>query len=162
MKLEEGNGWIPGLIGWTIAEHARYYAGDWGFGRYFEAKVAAEMADFLGRLDEPGNHLFWLRGQDGPVATVTLDVGDAEEGLAHLRWFIVAERARGQGAGRRLIERTVNAAGADGAGGIYLWTFEGLEAARRVYDRAGFRMVRQGIDATWGRSVTEQRWELVF
>lgn len=160
--IEDGSGWIPGILGWTVAEHGRYYAREWEFGPFFEAKVGAEMAEFLGRLDQPGNRLLWLRDEQGPIATVTLDGGDAEDGLAHLRWFIAAERARGHGAGRRLIARAVAEARDGRARGIYLWTFAGLDAACRVYQGAGFRLTREASDTTWGRAVTEQRWELVF
>ena len=56
----------------------------------------------------------------------------------------------------------MDAARSDGARGLYLWTFAGLEAARRVYEGVGFRLVREAPDETWGRTVTEQRWELRF
>ena len=42
---------------------------------------------------------------------------------------------------------------------VYLWTFEGLHAARHLYDKAGFRLVRQQRGTQWGREVTEQRFE---
>jgi len=42
---------------------------------------------------------------------------------------------------------------------VYLNTLAGLDAARALYERAGFRLVRE-IDAqTWGRAMHEQRFE---
>ena len=38
----------------------------------------------------------------------------------------------------------------------------GLDAARRVYERAGFRMVGEAEGDTWGTRVREQRFELDF
>ena len=32
-------GFKPGLLGWTVAEHGRYYAEHWKFGAFFETKV---------------------------------------------------------------------------------------------------------------------------
>ena len=43
---------------------------------------------------------------------------------------------------------------------VYLWTFEGLHAARHLYDKAGFRLVHEQRGTQWGHDVTEQRFEL--
>ena len=162
MMLAVQSGYSPGILGWAVAEHGRYYAREWGFGAYFEAKVAAGMAEFLGRLDGPGNHLFRVEDDEGPMATMSLDGDDAEEGLAHLRWFIASDRARGQGLGHRLMTATLDAARGDGARGIYLTTFAGLGAARRLYEKFGFRLVHEAEDMTWGPKMQEQRFELRF
>lgn len=49
---------------------------------------------------------------------------------------------------------------ASGRPGIYLWTFAGLDAARRLYDDFGFRLVEEQAGETWGTRVTEQRFVL--
>ena len=162
MSVQYGHGWIPGLLGWTVAQHAMYYADNWNFGAFFEAKVASEMSSFVSRLQNRGNHLLWVRDEDGPLATVSIDADEVEGGLTHLRWFIAADRARGRGLAAPLITNAVEATRKDGAAGVFLWTFAGLEAARAIYEAAGFRLVKQGEDATLGQVVTEQRWELVF
>jgi hypothetical protein len=38
-------------------------------------------------------------------------------------------------------------------------TFEGLDAARHLYEAAGFRLLAQAPGAQWGRVVNEQRFE---
>ena len=42
---------------------------------------------------------------------------------------------------------------------VYLTTFAGLDAARALYERHGFRLVEEGEDTTWGVKVTEQLFE---
>jgi len=42
---------------------------------------------------------------------------------------------------------------------VHLDTFAGLDAARALYERAGFRLVAEQAGETWGRVVTEQRFE---
>ena len=155
-------GYQPGLLGWTVAEHGSYYARHWNFGRFFETKVATEMADFVGRSEAPGNHIWAALDADGFLATLTLDGDDAQDGLAHLRWFIASDRSRGQGLGSRLMTSAVAQARNDSARGIYLTTFAGLDAARLVYDRFGFALVHEQRDRNWGTDVLEQRFELVF
>ena len=40
-------GYHPGAIGRIVELHANYYYLSWGFGLFFEARVAKEMAEFL-------------------------------------------------------------------------------------------------------------------
>lgn len=162
MTVEYREGWRPGLIGWCVAEHGRYYAEAWGFTRFFEAQVAEGMAEFSNRLDAPENHLFWAGDAEGFLGTVTLDGGDSEGGLAHLRWFIVSGRARGQGIGGRLLSDCVARARSGRALGLYLTTFSGLDAARSLYETVGFRLVGEAEGRNWGTSVMEQRFEMRF
>ncbi|MHA1570109.1 MAG: hypothetical protein ACTSXZ_11625 [Alphaproteobacteria bacterium] len=46
------SGYSPGALGRVVELHARYYHDNWGFGLFFESKVATELAEFLGRYDE--------------------------------------------------------------------------------------------------------------
>ena len=39
-------------------------------------------------------------------------------------------------------------------------TFEGLDATRHLYEKAGFRLVEQQKGAQWGTEVNEQRFEM--
>ena len=155
-------GYQPGLLGWTVAEHGRFYATHWNFGPFFETKVATEMADFVRRVDAPGNHIWSACDDQDYLASLTLDGGDARDGLTHLRWFIASDRSRGKGLGTRLIQTAIAQAREDGVRGIFLTTFAGLDAARRIYDSAGFVLVHEQHDRTWGTEVMEQRFELVF
>jgi GNAT superfamily N-acetyltransferase len=43
---------------------------------------------------------------------------------------------------------------------IYLWTFEGLGAARHLYEKFGFRLVEEQIGEQWGAKVNEQKFVL--
>lgn len=43
---------------------------------------------------------------------------------------------------------------------VYLWTFEGLFAARRLYEKAGFELVEERNGRQWGTEVNEQKFEL--
>ena len=155
-------GWRPGLLGDVVALQARYYADAWGFGPSFEAKLAREMGAFASRYD-PQRDLI-LSTHDGARTTgsITVDGGDpdAPDGLLHLRWFILGDGERGRGVGRALLDESLSFARATRRPGVYLWTFAGLDAARRLYDAAGFRLAEEHAGATWGTRVTEQRFVL--
>src|SRR5205814_10435418 len=79
------------------------------------------------------------------VGTVTFypsGPGSAEQGWpndwAGIRLLGVAPEARGQGAGRALIEALIERARAQGAAAIALHTTERMEVARAMYERMGF------------------------
>jgi GNAT superfamily N-acetyltransferase len=44
---------------------------------------------------------------------------------------------------------------------IYLTTFAGLDAARHLYEREGFRVIAEQEGAHWGKTVREQTFELI-
>jgi GNAT superfamily N-acetyltransferase len=157
-------GWRPGVIGDVVSLQSRYYAREWRFGPFFEAKLAAGLAAFVGRYDPAVDLILSARDGERVVGSVTLDGSDPDrpEDLAHLRWFVVADGVRGHGLGRRLIVRALEFARTAGRPGVYLWTFAGLDPARRLYDATGFRLVEEHAGSTWGTRVTEQRFELRF
>jgi RimJ/RimL family protein N-acetyltransferase len=45
---------------------------------------------------------------------------------------------------------------------VWLTTFDGLEAARRLYEAAGFRLEHAARDSHWGVEVLEQRMRLAL
>ncbi len=157
-------GWTPGVVGDVVSLQARYYAREWRFGAFFEAKLASELAAFVRRYDPRVDLLLSAQRAGRVIGSVTIDGGDPErpDDLAHLRWFIVDDGERTRGLGRRLIDRALSFARGSGRAGVYLWTFAGLDAARRLYDGAGFRLVHEAAGETWGTRVTEQRFELRF
>ena len=151
-------GYAPGAIGRVVEMHGSYYASEWGFGPQFEAEVAAELAEFIGRYDAARDG-FWLAWQeDRIVASLTLDhAGD--DGAARVRWFVAEPDMQGSGVGGALFGESLAFAKATGQHRIYLWTFDGLTAARRLYDRAGFVLTEECEEDDWGPVIKAQKME---
>jgi DNA-binding MarR family transcriptional regulator/N-acetylglutamate synthase-like GNAT family acetyltransferase len=151
-------GYRAGALGWCAGTHGRYYAQEAGFGASFEALVAAGLAEFSGRLDRSCNRL-WLALREGQiVGTVAIDGEDLGPGIAHLRWFIVGDGARGGGAGRKLLSAALSFCETQGFEAVHLWTFQGLHAARHLYEEEGFLLVEERPGLQWGTEVLEQRF----
>jgi len=155
-------GYLPGAIGRVVEMHGTYYANNWNFGPFFEAKVATELSEFINRYD-PDQDAFWTIVSDGRVeGSLTIDgIHAAEEG-AHLRWFIMSDSLRGQGFGKRLMDEAVTFCKIRNYPHIYLWTFAGLYAARNLYETASFKLVREQKGKQWGTEVTEQKFVWQF
>ena len=152
-------GYCPGAIGRIAELHGRYYHTHWNFGLFFEAKVATELAAFLKRYDKRRDCLWTVDCKGRVEGSLVIDGHDADRSGAHLRWFILSDTLRGSGLGRTLIQRAVDFCRQCGSPTIFLWTFKGLEAARHLYESAGFRLVEQREGDQWGTAVTEQRFE---
>jgi DNA-binding MarR family transcriptional regulator/ribosomal protein S18 acetylase RimI-like enzyme len=153
-----GTGYRPGVIGRTAEMHARYYANTVGFGQFFESKVASGLAEFAGRLDRSPNELWTAIEGGNIVGTVVIDGEDLGAGCAHLRWFIVEDGHRGAGTGRRLLTEAISFCDEQGFAEIQLWTFKGLDAARKLYEAFGFVLDEEWSGQQWGSEVTEQRF----
>ena len=152
-------GYLPGAIGRIVALHARYYHALVGFGLPFEAKVAREMAEFCERLDSQRDGL-WLVLHNGQVeGSIAIDGDQADTAGAHLRWFILSDTLRSTGAGSALLHCAMDFCRSNHYDRVYLWTFEGLHAARHLYEKAGFQLVHQQVGKQWGTEVNEQRFE---
>jgi len=159
MRLEISAGYTPGAIGRITELHGTYYHRHSGFGLYFESKVAGELSEFLRRFDAARDGM-WLALSDGRIeGSIIIDAGAADTESAHLRWFIVSDAIRGNGAGNRLISTALDFCRTRKYKKIYLWTFEGLSAARHLYEKHGFRLTRQQRGGQWGAEVNEQYFE---
>lgn len=159
-SFEIVEGWRPGALGRIVELHGDYYHRQAGFGLFFEAKVARELAEFLCR-SRPGRDGLWLALVDGRVeGSIVIDGIAATDRGAHLRWFVVSDRLRGQGAGHALIAAALALCRANRWPSCHLWTFAGLDAARHLYEKNGFTLAEERRGAQWGVEVSEQRFEL--
>ena len=156
------SGYVPGSIGRISELHGTYYYDHWRFGVYFEAKVATELSEFLARFDEKRDGI-WLATVNNRIeGSIVIDGIHALDKGAHLRWFILSDVLRGKGAGRQLLDMAINFCKIKGYKMIYLWTFEGLNSARHLYEDVGFRLIKQQSGLQWGTEVNEQYFELRY
>mgnify|MGYP001825856279 CR=1 FL=1 len=152
------SGYVPGAIGRITELHAAYYQRHWGFGPFFEAKVATELSGFIGRFDEQKDG-FWTVCADNRVqGSIVIDGIKSDAEGAHLRWYIVSGAIHGQGIGRQLISSAMDFCRIRQYSQVYLWTFAGLGAARHLYEKNGFKLVHEQQGSQWGTTVTEQKY----
>lgn len=150
---------FPGALGAITALHGEYYANHWGFGAFFEAKVAAELAAFAMRKSD-ADLVLLARDDDGLAASLILDLNDPDSGDrgAHLRWFITAGRCRGAGLGRQFMTRAMAHAEEHAGGASWLTTFAGLYPARALYEAHGYSLAFEAEGQAWGVRVQEQEF----
>jgi DNA-binding MarR family transcriptional regulator len=128
----------PGDFGWVVHRHGTLYA-EHGWDTGFEALVARVVADYASDND-PAREAAWIAEAGGrPVGSI----------------FCVRN-------GSALVDACVAFAREAGYRRVRLWTNSSLGAARRIYQRAGFRLVGEETSEKFGQDFTEQDWELVL
>ena len=155
-------GYIPGAIGRIAELHAVYYHRQWRFGLFFESKVAVELSEFMHRFREERDGIWIAMLDDRIQGAIAIDGIHGDSHGAHLRWFITSDAVRGRGVGNRLLETAVGFCRGRGYGKIYLWTFEGLDAARHLYQKTGFKLSKTQKGTQWGTEVVEQKFEFIL
>ena len=149
----------PGDIGWVVQRHGELYAREYQYDAQFEALVAAIAARFVQGFDARHERC-WIANCGMNVGSVFVVRQSSE--IAKLRLLLVEPEARGQGLGARLVGECIHFARRSGYRGMVLWTQSELTAARRIYQRAGFRCTRRHAHRSFGRELVAETWRLAL
>lgn len=106
--------------------------------------------DWMSRAYAEPRSAYFVVERDGNVigggGVAPLTGGD--EGTCELRKMYFLPEARGIGAGAAMMDRCLRAAREFGFRQCYLETLRGMDAAKRLYERTGFRRLDAPLGAT--------------
>lgn len=157
-NIEIVSGYRAGMIGRIAEMHGRYYAKNYSFGHFFEAKVASGVAEFSERLNDENNNIWLAIHNDQIIGSVAIDGQDLGNNEAHLRWFILEDGYQGSGIGKRLLAEAITFCDQKEFSAAQLWTFSGLDAARKLYESFGFKLTKEWEGNQWGKTLLEQQF----
>jgi DNA-binding MarR family transcriptional regulator/GNAT superfamily N-acetyltransferase len=146
----------PGDLGWVLQRHGAIYAAEYNWNSEFEAYVARIIADYLTDTDRR-RAAGWIAELDGAPAGFVCCVPD-DGSTARLRLLLVEDWARGLGIGGRLVDEVLRFARQAGYERIVLSTVSVLASARRIYQRAGFTLVREQPEHGYGHDLIAEDW----
>jgi len=151
---------LPGDMGWVMSTHGELYAREYDWDETFEALVGEIVVNFIRSFD-PERERCWIAelGEER-VGSIFLVKDTAD--VAKLRLLLVTPSARGKGVGKRLVDECIAFARQAKYRKLTLWTNSVLDAARRIYEVNGFRLVRKEEHSSFGHDLTGQYWELAL
>jgi GNAT superfamily N-acetyltransferase len=148
----------PGDFGWVIKRHAELYAQEYRWKEPFEGLCAQIIADYANKHD-PKRECCWIADMNGENVGCVFLARDSAS-VARLRLLLVDPEARGLGLGARLVDECIHFARRSGYKKITLWTHRVLTAARHIYEKAGFMLMRSERHKSWGCPVVSEHWDL--
>ena len=149
---------VPGDFGWIVKRHAELYAQEYKWREPFEGVCAQIVADYINNHDAKRERC-WIAEMDGENVGCIFVAKDSDE-VARIRLLLVDPKARGMGLGARLTDEAVRFARAAGYKKMTLWTHSVLTAARHIYQKAGFKLMRSEKHKSWGQPVVSEHWDL--
>jgi DNA-binding MarR family transcriptional regulator/GNAT superfamily N-acetyltransferase len=148
----------PGDYGWIVKRHAELYAQEYRWREPFEGVCAQIVADFVNKFDAKRERCWIAEMDDENVGSIFV-ARDSDE-VARIRLLLVDPKARGLGLGAKLTEEAVSFAREAGYKKMTLWTHSVLKAARHIYQKAGFKLIRSEKHKSWGQPVVSEHWDL--
>lgn len=148
----------PGDMGWVVQQHGEIYAREYGWNSEFEALVADIVGKYLKNL-QPDFEKCWITELDGERVGAVFVVRKSAT-VAQLRLLILDPQARGLGLGGRLTDECIAFARGKGYKKMRLWTNSCLDAARAIYAKRGFRLIKSEPYHGFGQDLVGETWEL--
>jgi DNA-binding MarR family transcriptional regulator/N-acetylglutamate synthase-like GNAT family acetyltransferase len=149
-----------GDMGWVVHRQGVLYAEEYGYDQRFEALVAEIVAKFIQHFDAKRERC-WIAEREGEIAGSVFLVA-ASKTVAKLRLLYVEPSARGLGIGGRLVAECVRFARQAGYKKMILWTQNELDAARHVYQKAGFHVTHKERHHSFSKNLVSETWELAL
>jgi DNA-binding MarR family transcriptional regulator/GNAT superfamily N-acetyltransferase len=149
----------PGDVGWIIHRQTLLYNREYGWDWTYEGLASRILGAFVAEFD-PAREDGWVAERRGAIAGSVFLMKSDEPAVAKLRLLYVEPSARGLGIGRTLVDTCIARARELGYRELTLWTNDVLVAARRIYQAAGFRLVREAPHQSFGHDLVGQTWAL--
>ena len=161
-KLHIHEGFLPGFAAEMIRLNMDYYSKNWGLGQNFETHILRDFTALMEVYDPERDQIITLQNNNGDIlGTLVVEAStQPSPEIARLRFFVMSEDTKGQGWGQKMIENAIETCKARGQTKLWLTTFDGLKAAKTLYERAGFRQTEVYEQDTWNEGTGEVRYDL--
>jgi len=148
---------LPGDLGYVAYLHGLLYAKERGYGLNFEGYVLDGLGEFAHRYD-PSKDRVWICEHDGKIIGFLMGLKRVDS--VQLRYFIFLPEYRGIGLGKKLMTEFITFMKQCGVTHAYLWTTDEQLAAISLYTRFGFKLTEEKPSHSFGKPLTERRYDL--
>jgi ribosomal protein S18 acetylase RimI-like enzyme len=150
----------PGDLGFVIYRHGKLYHEENGYGIAFEAYVAEGLAEFYRSYDTEKDRV-WVCEDANQIVGFLLAMHRRERSV-QLRYFYLEPEYRKLGLGNKLMRLFMDFLKEKDYRSAFLWTTHEQTAAAALYERYGFKLTEEKESDAFGKSLTEQRFDLYF
>ncbi len=150
--------WRLGDLAYVVSSHMSLYGTEYGFDGSFEYYVGKDVMAFGKGFDVDKENLWIAENRNERVGSIAMV--DNGKGVAQLRWLLVEASTRGHGLGEKLVDIAVGFAREKKYKKIILMTTDFLPAARRLYEKFGFKQISRDQEIQWGLTVNIEYLEL--
>lgn len=147
----------PGDLGFIAYLHGKIYADENEYTLSFEKYVLAGLASFADSYD-PMKDRIWICEYDKEIIG-SLAGFKTENGL-QLRFFLICPKYRSLGLGHKLMNLFIDFMKEKKYSHAFLWTTHEQELATRLYLKYGFQFTEEKESSSFGKNLTEQRFDL--
>lgn len=149
----------PGDIGYVTYMHGALYSKEYDYGLQFESYVARGLCEFYEKYNPHRNRIWACEHRDRTIGFLLLmDRGES----AQLRYFLIEPEYRGLGLGSKLLSLYMDFLRECSYKRSYLWTTHELTTAAALYKRLGYKLTEEKESNSFGKPVTEQRYDLIL
>ncbi|NKF49006.1 GNAT family N-acetyltransferase [Shewanella sp. WXL01] len=148
----------PGDMGWITHRQGLLYNNEYQWDWKFEALVSQIVGNFVVNFN-PEYERCWIAEMNGEVVGSVFIVRESDT-TAKLRLLYVEQAARGLGLGQKLVDECISFSRTKGYQRIELWTNSVLHSARKIYEAAGFKLIKEEPHHSFGQDLIGQVWAL--
>jgi ribosomal protein S18 acetylase RimI-like enzyme len=148
---------LPGDLGYVAYLHGDLYTKENGYGLSFESYVLTGLGEFGHDYDAEKDRI-WMCEHEGKMVGFLL--AQHRPNAVQLRYFIFLPEYRGIGLGKKLMTEFIAFMKQRGVKDAFLWTTDEQHAAISLYTRFGFKLTEEKPSHSFGKPLTERRYDL--
>ncbi|UOE95245.1 GNAT family N-acetyltransferase [Alkalihalobacillus sp. LMS39] len=144
---------------YIVNAHYDLYNSEFGYDLSFRHFIEESVNGFIERTDCSEN-IFVLEKSEKQKGSISIK--KVNDKTAQLGLFLVDPSVRGAGYGLKLVEAAINFSKEKGYEKVILWTNSELKAARTIYEKFGFTLMKTQPQKLSGKELIEEKWELML
>ncbi|WP_059105283.1 GNAT family N-acetyltransferase [Shouchella shacheensis] len=146
-------------VDYIIHSHYQLYNREFGYDLSFKNFIAESVNRFIERSSAEEN--IWILELNGEQKG-SISIKIVNERTAQLGLFLVDPSIRGGGWGKKLVEQAIRFCRSLNVQEVMLLTNKELEAARKIYERSGFKLMETWVENKSNKDLVEEKWVLAL
>ncbi|WP_019636510.1 GNAT family N-acetyltransferase [Paenibacillus fonticola] len=147
-------------LNYIVEAHCRIYQQEYKFDDSFTEFITSSINHFLKNKDDSKENI-WFVDQEG-ILKGSIGIVKVSDEIAQLRWFLIEPDQRGKGLGNQLIHEAISFCKDNHYKTIILWTNQSLHAARKLYEKNGFKVSEVKKSYLSNQEIVEEKWEILL